>query len=94
MSDKYLGHQPRHRLGFRWADALSPVDQMLRYPFHVRAVHGRHVHRRCCEVSEPAATGVAGGALAAMPQLNQGCGDALSALDDQVLRNAETLALL
>jgi hypothetical protein len=38
-----LGHQSRHTLCCGGADALAPVDQTLRRPFHVGAVRRRHV---------------------------------------------------
>jgi len=89
-----LGHQARHRFGRRRADALPPVDQPRRRPFHVGAVRRGHVCRRRGEAALTAVAGVAGDTLAPVYQLNRRDGDAcFEHLPDQRVGHAVTVTL-
>ncbi len=89
-----LGHEPRHHLGSGRADALAPVNQPLRRPFHVGTVRRRHVRGDGGEAADPAVAGMAGDALAAMEQLDHRRGDArLQHLANQGLRHTVAVAL-
>lgn len=57
--------QPRDELTTRHADLLSPLDQALGRPLHVRPVRGRHVDVDGREAAAPIAATVRGHALAA-----------------------------
>jgi len=89
-----LGHQARHRLGRRRADARAPVDQARGRPFHLGAVRRRHVRGRRRKAALPAVARVAGDALAAMHELDHGRRQArLKLLPDQRVRHAVAVAL-